>query len=213
MSSVDRPSGGPQWHTALRARGGGGGGGGGMRISFAKKDGASSGGSSPTGTTPVAVDPNALGLDAERRYEEARARIFGSADEEAMAAAASAAASSEQLTATFGPAHRDGSSDFVGFIGRQGYDDDFARGTHIWAGGALNGPLTSPPMQSPYSNNAPYMQGQGEGDGGGGLPSAMNMNTGPHYPSPLELHTMLSALLFAPGGGGGIPVGGGAPDS
>ena len=194
-SSVDRPSGGPAWHSTLRARGGG------MRISFAKKDGASSGGSSPTGSTPsTAVDPSALGLDAERRYEEARARIFGSADEE------TSTANVPQHVHTHGPAHRDGTSDFVGFTGRQGYDDDFARGTHIWAGIPSNGAVASSAMPSNTYSNTPY---QGES---GGPVNNNNRTTVPGlYPSAHELHSMLSALLFAPTHG--APAAQSAPDS
>jgi hypothetical protein len=182
MSSVDRPSGGPQWHADLRSRGGK------MRISFVKKDGGvSSGGSSPTGTTPVAASaPSSLGLDAERRYEEARARIFGSSEESAPSADVDPPLRNHASHVhNHGPPHRDGTSDFVGFSGRVGYDDDFARGAHIWAGSTPSAALSGGSTMQSYSQN----------------PSAEPHLVQHPYFTP-EVQSMLSALIFAPALGG-----------
>lgn len=160
-----------------------------MRISFVKKDGGvSSGGSSPTGTTPVAAaEPSSLGLDAERRYEEARARIFGSSEESASSADVDPPLRNHAPHVQHhGPPHRDGTSDFVGFSGRVGYDDDFARGAHIWAGSAPSGASSGgSAMQSSYSQN----------------PAAEPYLVQHPYFTP-EVQSMLSALIFAPALGG-----------
>jgi len=148
-SSVDRPSNGPQWHVNLRAQGARSG----VKISLARRAdpaaAAAAGAPAAGGGGGADAAAGALGLDAERRYEEARARIFGVG--EGAAGDLSPGGGGGPGGGPGAPAppaaapppahmHRDGHSDFVGLAGRPGYDDDFARGAHIWGSDAGAGP-------------------------------------------------------------------------
>lgn len=153
-SAVARPSG-PQWAAALRS--GAGSASTPRSITIARRGPAASSSSSSPAVTPradVAVSPLAVpgggggaavapviggaatGVvaaadgdvedEAERRYEEARKRIFGAEIEGADAPAEEEAGF--RMTSVQAPPT---SSNIMG-MGREGFDDDYARGAHIW---------------------------------------------------------------------------------
>ena len=154
-SAVARPSG-PQWAAALRS--GAGSASTPRSITIARRGpAASSSSSSSPAVTPradVAVSPlavprggggaavapvvggavtgvvaaadGAVEDEAERRYEEARKRIFG-AEIEGAGAPAEEEAGFRMMSVQAPPT----SSNIMG-MGREGFDDDYARGAHIW---------------------------------------------------------------------------------
>jgi hypothetical protein len=141
-SAVERPTGGPEWLKRAGAPG--------MRIKVATRAGGAASASPSPRETAASASAASAGEDVERRYEEARARIFGEpADALATPSGGSGGSGggggggAPAVVAQLPPAAAENL--LMGGLGRAGFDDDYARGAHIW------GPVAHPPAPTSHA--------------------------------------------------------------